>query len=127
MTEGRPVPFFGDGSSERDYTFIDDILDGVEGALRCVTTGDPAFEIVNLGKSRTVSVARMVELLGGKLGVTPDLQRSPSQPGDVRRTFADVSKARRLLGYEPSTSFEAGLDGFLQLLLQQNAVQGVTS
>ena len=77
MTEGRSIPFFGDGSSERDYTFIDDILDGVEGALRFVTTGDPAFEIVNLGESRTVSLARMVDLLGEKLGVTPELQRLP--------------------------------------------------
>lgn len=114
MTEGRPVPMFGDGSSERDYTFIDDILNGVEGALRFVAVGDPAFQIINLGESRTVPLARMVELLADRLGTQPTIQRLPPQAGDVRRTFADVAKARRLLGYEPATSFEDGLDAFVR-------------
>ena len=99
MSEGRPIPFLGDGSSKRDYAFIDDILDGVEGALRFVSVGDPAFEIIDLGESRTVFVARMADLLREKLGVTPELQRLHPQPGDVRRTFADVSNAQRLLGF----------------------------
>ncbi|MEK9725994.1 MAG: NAD-dependent epimerase/dehydratase family protein, partial [Rhodospirillaceae bacterium] len=88
MTEGRQVPFFGHGSSARDYTSIDDILDVVDGALRFVTTGDPAFEIVNLGESRTVSLARIVDLLGEKLGVTPEIQRLPlagRRPPHLRR------------------------------------------
>lgn len=110
----RPIPFFGDGSSERDYTFIGDILDGVEGAIRLVGGDPPVFEIINLGDSHTVSLSRMVRELGHQMGLEPTLQRLPPQPGDVQRTFADVSKARRLLGYEPRTGFEEGIGRFLE-------------
>ncbi|HKJ01353.1 MAG TPA: NAD-dependent epimerase/dehydratase family protein [Longimicrobiales bacterium] len=113
LAQGRPVPLFGDGSSERDYTFIEDILDGVEGALPLVSGPDPVYEIVNLGESRTISLSRMVAELGEQMGVTPQVQWLPVQPGDVQRTFADISKARRLLGYNPETPFEEGLRRFL--------------
>jgi len=113
MLEGRPIPFYGDGTSERDYTWIDDVLEGVVAAIdRTARSEAPEFEIINLGESRTTSLSRLVELIAGSLGTTPVLERLPMQPGDVRRTYADVSKARRLLGYEPTTPVEVGIPRF---------------
>lgn len=113
MSKGEPIPFFGDGSSERDYTWIDDILQGVLAAIERSRTHVGEFEIINLGESRTTSLSRLVELIGAALGVQPELRRLPMQPGDVNRTFADVSKARSLLGYQPTTTVEVGIPRFI--------------
>ena len=105
LLEGRPVPVYGDGSSARDYTYVDDIVDGVWRAMeRC-----QGYEIYNLGGSRTTRLARLLALLGEVLGVPPRLEHGPEQPGDVPITCAEVSKARRLLGYAPATPVEEGL------------------
>ncbi|MEK7668346.1 MAG: GDP-mannose 4,6-dehydratase [Gemmatimonadota bacterium] len=122
IAEGRPVPFFGDGSTERDYTYIDDIVGGVLGAVDWTgvgSAGEGAFEIVNLGESRTTRLDRLVELISAALAAeglpaTPVLERHPAQPGDVRRTCADISKARRLLGYAPTTAVEEGIPRFVR-------------
>lgn len=117
MAEGREVPFFGDGSTERDYTYVDDIVQGVEGAVEWARTARPGeFEVVNLGESRTTTLARLVELIAGALGVEPRLNRLPPQPGDVPRTFANVDKARLLLGYDPRTPVEDGIPRFVAWL-----------
>jgi len=122
MAEGRPVPFFGDGSTERDYTYIDDIVAGVLGAADwtgAAAAGAGAFEIVNLGESRTTRLDRLVELVSAALAgegmpASPVLDRRPAQPGDVRRTCADITKARRLLGYAPTTTVEVGIPRFVR-------------
>jgi UDP-glucuronate 4-epimerase len=114
LSRGEPIPFFGDGTSERDYTWIDDILNGVTAAIDRTRTHPGEFEIINLGESRTTSLKRLVELIGSALGVQPDLQPMPMQPGDVNRTFADVTKARRLLGYQPTTTVEEGIPRFIE-------------
>ncbi len=114
MAEGRPIPFFGDGSAQRDYTYVDDIVQGVEGAIDYAHRTPAAFEIVNLGESDTTALSRLVELLGAAMGVEPVLDRQPAQPGDVDRTCADVSKARRLLGYAPRTRVEEGIPRFVE-------------
>jgi UDP-glucuronate 4-epimerase len=102
---GKPVPFFGDGSTRRDYTYIDDIVDGVLAALdRCA-----GYEIYNLGESATTSLSELVAMLGEICGREPILDRQPLQPGDVPLTCADISKARRQLGYAPRTPVEQGL------------------
>jgi UDP-glucuronate 4-epimerase len=107
--EGRPIPFFGDGSSRRDYTYIDDIVDGVVRALdRC-----EGYEIYNLGESETTSLSELVAAIGEACGVEPVLDRQPFQPGDVLITYADVTKARERLGYRPTTSIRQGLGKFL--------------
>jgi UDP-glucuronate 4-epimerase len=106
----RPVPFFGDGSTRRDYTYVDDIVAGVVAALdRCA-----GYEIYNLGESRTTSLSELVALLGRLLGVEPILERLPMQPGDVLVTCADVSKARARLGYDPRTPIEVGLERYVR-------------
>ncbi len=123
MEAGQEVPVFGDGSSRRDYTYIDDILQGVEGALEWVDRTDGAFDIVNLGESRTVELREMVEVLAQELGVEPRIRWLPPQPGDVEQTFADVSKARSLLGYDPKWEFKDGIRTFVAWLREEHLLK----
>jgi UDP-glucuronate 4-epimerase len=106
-----PVTLYGDGSTARDYTYIDDIIDGTYAACQQVTPG--RFTIYNLGGSRTTTLARLVDLLGAALGEEPIRQLEPEQPGDVPITFADVGKAARELGYAPKVPIEAGIERFV--------------
>lgn len=114
LVRGRPVPRFGDGSTERDYTWVADIVQGVTAAVDWVRHGPAAFEIVNLGESRTTRLDRLITLIGGALGITPVIDVQPMQPGDVVRTCADVTKAGRLLGYRPTTTVEEGIPRFVR-------------
>jgi UDP-glucuronate 4-epimerase len=116
---GQPIPFFGDGSTRRDYTYVDDIVDGVLKAL----DRSRGYQIYNLGESQTVSLSELVELLGELTGRRPILDRKPPQPGDVPITYADVSKARRELGYEPRTALRAGLERFLAWYRERTPVR----
>lgn len=109
MTAGKPVPVFGDGTTRRDYTFIDDVVAGVRAAIDYQRTG---YEVINLGESRTVELRELISLLEKELGVKADVDRQPLQPGDVPQTYADINKARRLLGYSPKTQIEAGIHQF---------------
>lgn len=109
IDEGKPVPFFGDGSSQRDYTFVLDIVDGVVRSL----DRTKGFEVYNLGGSQTVSLKELVSCIEEKVGKEAILDRKPDQPGDVPLTFADVSKAERELGYQPKVRIEEGLDRFI--------------
>ncbi|MEW6336681.1 MAG: GDP-mannose 4,6-dehydratase [Acidobacteriota bacterium] len=110
LARGEPVPRYGDGSTARDYTYIDDIVAGVLAAL----DADAPFEIVNLGGSRTTSLQRLIELIAGALGVPPRHEELPMQPGDVPITFADVSKAERLWGWRPRVPIEEGIPRFVE-------------
>ncbi len=107
---GKPIPFFGDGSTGRDYTFIEDIVDGIIASLE----KSYPYEIFNLGGSNPVSLAEMVETIERVLGKKAEIERLPEQPGDMRYTYADVSKAERLLGYKPKVSFEEGIRRFVE-------------
>lgn len=109
-----PLPFYGDGSTRRDYTYVDDTVQGVLGALAWLEgAAEPRYRIFNLGESQTVTLARLVDLLGRALGRTPRLERLPQQPGDVLCTFADIARARAELGYAPQVGIEEGLDRFV--------------
>ncbi|MGH7811660.1 MAG: NAD-dependent epimerase/dehydratase family protein, partial [Candidatus Binatia bacterium] len=111
----RPIPVYGDGTAERDFTYIDDIMQGVLAAIEYETT---PFEIINLGESQTVTVNRMIELLEEALGQKAVIEHQPPQPGDMPRTHADISKARALLGYNPATPIEAGIRRFVEWFKQ---------
>jgi UDP-glucuronate 4-epimerase len=100
---------YGDGSTRRDYTFIDDIVDGIVAARDLA----PGFEIFNLGGAETTSLADLVAWLAADLGVEPQIERHPEQPGDVPITYADVRKAQRLLGYTPKIPIREGLRRFV--------------
>jgi len=112
VTAGRPIPLFGSGATQRDYTWIDDIVDGLVAALDRGGRVREEFEIVNLGGGAPTSLTRLVELLGSALDATPVIERLPPQAGDVERTWADVSKAERLLGYRPRVPIEEGIVRF---------------
>ena len=117
LSQGREIEQFGDGSSARDYTYVADIVEGVHRALvRC-----GGFGIYNLGGSRTVTLAELVEKIAARLGVEPRVRRLPAQPGDVDRTWADVSKAAAELGWSPSVGLDEGLDRFVDWYRRQSA------
>ncbi|MDT5272978.1 MAG: UDP-glucuronate 4-epimerase [Acidobacteriota bacterium] len=111
ISEGKPIPVFGDGTTRRDYTYVDDIIAGVRAAMDYDASD---YEVVNLGGSRTVSLSELIALLERELGQKAVIDRQHPQPGDVPRTFADVSKARRLLGYDPQTPIEEGIRRFVE-------------
>ena len=111
LTEGKPIPVFGDGTTRRDYTFIDDIMAGLRAAIDYTSTD---FEVINLGESRTVELRELIMLLEKELGATAQIDRQPLQPGDVPQTYADITKAHTLLGYSPQTQIEEGITKFVQ-------------
>jgi UDP-glucuronate 4-epimerase len=119
ILRGEPVPCYGDGTTERDYTWIDDVLAGVIAAVDRSRERPGEFEIINLGESRTTSLTRLVALIGDALGRIPEIRWLPAQPGDVNRTFADIAKARDLLGYQPETTVEQGIPRFVDWLQQE--------
>ena len=106
IEEGVPIPFYGDGSSRRDYTYIDDIADGVEAAL---ASDPPGFEIVNLGGASPVTLAELVAAIEKATGRVAILERQPLQPGDVPVTYASVEKAERVLGFRARVPLAEGL------------------
>ena len=120
LMRGEPIPMFGDGDTERDYTWVDDIITGVISAIDRTRTHPSEFEIINLGGNRTTSLRRLITLIGDALGVEPEIRRLPMQPGDVQRTYADVDKAQDLLGYQPSTPVEEGIPRFVQWLREHS-------
>jgi len=112
MRRGDPLPIYGDGSSLRDFTFVDDLADGL---LRALDT-DLGFAILNLGAGRQVSVLEIVKRLEEELGVSARIDWLPRQIGDVSRTWADVTAAREALGYAPRVGFEEGIARFVRWL-----------
>ena len=111
ITEGKPIQVFGDGSSRRDYTYIDDIIQGVRAAI---DYDGSMYEIFNLGESQTVTLAELIELIENSLDIHAVIDRQPWQPGDVPATYADISKARELLGYNPMTKIQDGIPKFVE-------------
>jgi UDP-glucuronate 4-epimerase len=113
MLEGKPIPVFGDGSTRRDYSYVDDIVTGIRAAMDYDRT---PYEVVNLGNDRTVTLMEMIGGLEQTLGVTARIERQPEQPGDVPQTWASLEKARRMLGYDPKTNYADGVRRFASWL-----------
>jgi len=116
ISQDRPIPVFGDGGMQRDYTYIDDILAGIEAAM---TYEGSNFEVINLGEAQAVELRQLIGLLEQALGKRAIIERLPAQPGDVPITCANIEKAGRLLGYNPKTKIEAGIEKFVQWFKQQ--------
>lgn len=110
IAANRPITLFGDGSSRRDYTFIDDIVTGTVAAIETVKPGD--FEIINLGGTQTISLRELVAIIERTVGKSAEIEWRPDQPGDVPITYANIDRARTLLGYEPTTRPEAGIQRY---------------
>jgi UDP-glucuronate 4-epimerase len=113
--EGRKISLFGDGSSRRDYTYIDDAVDGTVRAL----FKKHGFEIYNIGESQTISLMELIRAIEKEVGKKAILEHLPEQPGDVRQTFADIRKAREKLGYDPRTQTQEGLSRFVRWYLEE--------
>lgn len=110
ISAGKPIPVFGDGSAARDYTYVNDTVDGVI----AVTQRELGFQIFNLGESQTVTLSKLIELIEDALGKKAIIERHPNQPGDVPITYANIAKARAQLGYNPQTKIEAGIPRFIE-------------
>ena len=108
--EGRPINQYGDGSTRRDYTYVDDI---VQGALGCLTYEGALCDVFNLGESQTTTLNELIAALEKALGKTATINPMPEQPGDVPVTYADISKAKTLLGYDPRTKIAEGIPKFV--------------
>jgi len=109
----EPIPMFGQGDTSRDYTYVSDTVDGIMAALRYVSEHPNRYEIINLGNHSPVTLQTLVATLYRLMNKTPNVQHLPKQPGDVERTYADVSRAARLLGYSPNVSLDEGLSRFV--------------
>ena len=119
LRAGRPVPVFGDGSTARDYTFVLDTVDGVARGVAYLLAQDPAtpiYETINLGNHLPVPLLELIKAVGEAVGVRPQLEFQPMQAGDVDVTYADISRARALLGYAPQTPLAEGLRQFVAWL-----------
>lgn len=117
IRDGKPIQMFGDGSARRDYTYIDDIIQGVRASM---DYNGSIHEVFNLGESETTELSRLIELIEESLGKKAIIDRQPMQPGDVPITYADISKARRLLNYDPTTKIEQGIPKFVEWFRKQN-------
>ncbi|HMJ26018.1 MAG TPA: GDP-mannose 4,6-dehydratase [Pyrinomonadaceae bacterium] len=118
ISAGKPIPVFGDGTTRRDYTYIDDIIAGVRAAM---DYDQSKYAVINLGESRTVELRELISLIEQALGRRAEIDRQPLQPGDVPQTFADIAKARALLGYDPQTQIEEGIEKFVAWFRQSNS------
>ena len=113
ILNGEPIPVFGDGTTSRDYTYVQDIIDGIIKSFRYIEENENVYEILNLGESEPITLNKMIETIEEVLGKKAIINRLPMQPGDVDRTYADISKAKRLIGYLPKTSFKEGIKKFV--------------
>lgn len=119
ILEDKPIPFYGDGTTKRDYTYIDDIVDGILKSMSYLFNNKNVYEIFNLGESHVVSLKEMVETIGNALGKKAILDIQPMQPGDVEKTYADISKAKAMIGYDPQTNFAEGIKKFIEWYKRQ--------
>src|SRR5688572_29457948 len=110
MLEGKPIPVFGDGTTSRDYTYVDDVVRGVRAAIGYDAS---PYEVINLGNTRAIPLGDMIAGLEHALGVEAKIERHAEQPGDVPRTWASGDKARALLGFNPTTTYEQGVARFV--------------
>lgn len=119
MLEGKRIPMYGDGTTSRDYTYVDDIVDGICKSCDYVINNDNVYEIINLGSNNPVSLKEMINTIGEVLNVEPKIEVLPMQPGDVDRTYADISKAKKLLGYSPKFTFKEGIQKFIDWYIKE--------
>lgn len=119
ISENREIPFYGDGTTARDYTFIDDIIDGIMKSITYLENTDNVYEIINLGENEVINLKEMVSTIEGEMNVEAAKNRMPMQPGDVSKTNADISKAKYLIGYQPGTNFQNGIKKFVEWFLRK--------
>ena len=120
ILNGEPIPFYGDGTTMRDYAYIDDVVRGINASVEYVLSNKNVFEIINLSGNKPVTLNEMVAQIEKATGKKAIINKLPMQPGDVIRTYADISKAQRLLNFQPNTPFEEGIQKFVDWYLKTN-------
>ncbi len=115
----KEIPFYGDGTTARDYTFVEDIIDGISKSVTYLETHDKVYEILNLGESQVIDLKTMLGTIENEMSEKAVLKNLPMQPGDVTKTNADISKARQLIGYQPTTNFQNGIKKFMEWFLRK--------
>ena len=120
MLNNEEIPMYGDGTTSRDYTYIDDIVDGIIKSCDYVLNNRDVYEILNLGNSSPTTLKEMINTISEVLNIKPNIKQLPMQPGDVDRTYANISKANKLIGYEPQTSFKEGIEKFIKWYKESN-------
>ncbi len=118
LFEGKTIPMFGDGTTARDYTFVNDIVSGIIGSIEYLNNNDNVFENMNLGNNTPVKLSDLIHAIAEVTGKELKTEQLPMQPGDVDITFADISKAQKMIGYQPKTSLKDGLKAFVKWHLQ---------
>jgi len=121
ISNNAEIPFYGDGSTARDYTYIDDIIEGIQKAVTHLETHTSVYEIINLGENQVVTLNEMVETIENELQTKARKNPLPMQPGDVQKTHADIHKAKALLGYQPVTHFPNGIKKFVEWFLRKGS------
>ena len=121
IDKGEPINMYGDGTTARDYTFVQDTVEGFVRALKYILDHDQVYEILNLGNHSPVQLKDLINAIYEAMDKEPQVNKMPMQPGDVNITYADITKAQSLLGYNPSTSLEAGLKSFINWYNEQKA------
>lgn len=119
ISEGHEIPFYGDGNTARDYTYIDDIIDGITKSILYLENHTNVYEVLNLGESQVTTLSEMVSIIENTLGKSAIRKNLPMQPGDVKKTNADIAKARTLIGYKPDTDFQNGIKKFVEWFLRK--------
>ena len=114
MLNDEEVTMFGDGTTSRDYTYIDDIVSGIYSSINYVLNNNDVYEIVNLGNSSPISLKEMINTIAEVLNKEPKIKEMPMQQGDVNITYADISKAKEMLNYDPKTPFKEGIEKFVK-------------
>lgn len=120
ILEGEKIPFYGDGNTFRDYTYIKDIIQGIQKSIDYLRSNSNVYEILNLGESNTVSLKEMVETIENELKIEAKINKLSMQMGDVDKTYADIKKARELIGYNPETEFKEGIKKFVKWFKENN-------
>ena len=119
ISENGKIPFYGDGTTARDYTFIDDIIDGIVKSAQYLENNQGVYEIINLGENEVVMLKNMLSEIEQNLGKKAVLDKLPMQPGDVQKTNADITKAKTLVKYSPRTNFQNGIKKFVEWFLRK--------
>ncbi|MGK6343287.1 GDP-mannose 4,6-dehydratase [Chryseobacterium sp. DT-3] len=119
ISEGQEISFYGDGNTARDYTYIDDIIDGITKSILYLEAHSGVYEIINLGESEVVTLSEMLRTIETTLGISAMKKNLPMQPGDVHKTNADITKAKTLIGYKPDTDFQNGIKKFVEWFLRK--------
>jgi len=119
ISENKEIPFYGDGSTARDYTFIDDIIDGVVKSMDFVEKNKNVYETINLGENQVINLSEMLSVIETELGKSANKKYLPMQPGDVQKTNADIEKAQNLINYSPKTNYQNGIKIFVEWFLRK--------